>query len=198
WSAISSISIWLSNVPPDHATPKPDGIFGKDRPLVDASKVPYRTQPGRVFGKHLWLAGEHDVVPVAEPYRCSAARRLRGRSRHARRSLSGCGDSACKSIWPRMIQAIGAPMYLDHAAREEASAAFIRYYNACRDVPNNNPYRCSEQASKQEDIVPRYRFLTDKANVALVALPPIVLGWLLAYALVYLGRWIRAGTTLSG
>jgi hypothetical protein len=85
-------------------------------------------------------------------------------------------------------------MYLDHAAREEASAAFLRYYRACRDVPSN----CSEQASRQKDIVPRYRFLRDKANVALVALPPIVLGWLLAYALVYLRRLIRAGTTLSG
>jgi len=90
--------------------------------------------------------------------------------------------------------AIGAPMYLDHAAREEASGAFLRYYNACRDVPS----RCSEQASRQKDVVPRYRFLTDKANVALVVLPPIVLGWLLAYALVYLVRWIRAATTLSG
>jgi len=97
-----------------------------------------------------------------------------------------------------IIWAIGAPMYLDHAAREEASAAFIRYDKACRDVPSNFPSRCSEQASRQKDIVPRYRFLRDKANVALVALPPIVLGWLLAYALVYLRRLIRAGTTLSG
>ena len=97
-----------------------------------------------------------------------------------------------------IIWAIGAPMYLDHAAREEASAAFIRYSKACRDVPSNFPSRCSEQASRQKDIVPRYRFLTDKANVALVALPPIVLGWLLAYARVYLRRLMRAGKTLSG
>jgi len=88
-----------------------------------------------------------------------------------------------------IIWAIGAPMYLDSAAREEASAAFLRYYKACRDVPSI----CSEQASRQRDIVPRYRLLTDKANVAVVSLVPIVLGWLLAYALVYLGRWIRAG-----
>jgi hypothetical protein len=94
-----------------------------------------------------------------------------------------------------IIWAIGAPMYLDHAARDEASAAFVRYYNACQDAPSSNPYRCSEQASRQKDIVRRYRFLTDKANVALVALPPIVVGWLLAYALVYLVRRIRAATT---
>jgi hypothetical protein len=59
-----------------------------------------------------------------------------------------------------VIWAVGAPMYLDHAAREEASAAFLRYYRACRDVPSN----CSEQASRQKDIVPRYRFLRDKAK----------------------------------
>ena len=88
-----------------------------------------------------------------------------------------------------IIWAIGAPMYLDHAARDEASAAFLRYYKACRDVPSI----CSEQASRQKDTVPRYRFLTDKANVALVVLPPIVLGWLIAYALVYLRRWVGAG-----
>ena len=88
-----------------------------------------------------------------------------------------------------IIWAIGAPMYLDHAARDEASAAFLRYYKACRDVPSIR----SEQASRQKDTVPRYRFLTDKANVALVVLPPIVLGWLIAYALVYLRRWVGAG-----
>jgi hypothetical protein len=34
-------------------------------------------------------------------------------------------------------------------------------------------------------------------NVAVVSLVPIVLGWLLVYALVYLVRWIRAGFTLG-
>src|SRR5262249_164977 len=88
-----------------------------------------------------------------------------------------------------IIWAIGAPTYLDSVAREEASAAFLRSYKTCPDVP---PI-CSEQDSRQRDIVPRYRFLRDRANVAVVSLVPIVLGWLLAYAIVGLGRWIRAG-----
>jgi hypothetical protein len=47
-----------------------------------------------------------------------------------------------------IIWAIGAPVYLDHAAREEASAAFLRYYKACRDAPSI----CSEQASRQKEL----------------------------------------------
>jgi len=36
-----------------------------------------------------------------------------------------------------------------------------------------------------------YHFMS--ANGAFVALAPIPLGWLIAYAFVYLVRWIRAG-----
>src|SRR5262249_1450275 len=97
--------------------------------------------------------------------------------------------SQVRTAWPPPKQS-GVPTYLDSVAREEASAAFLRYYKTCRDVPSI----CYEQASRQKDTVPRYRFLTDKANVALVALAPIVLGWLLAYALVYLRRCVRAGS----
>jgi len=94
-----------------------------------------------------------------------------------------------------VIWAIGAPFYLDQAAQQEASAVFSRNYNLCRDNPSNSSDRCYDQAKRLEkDIVPRYRLLPpDTANVASVSLVPIVLGWLLAYALVYLVRWIWAG-----
>jgi hypothetical protein len=59
------------------------------------------------------------------------------------------------------------------------------------DVASNDPEQCLQRASRAHDSVPRYHFAS--ANGAFVALAPIPLGWLLAYALVYLVRWIRAG-----
>jgi len=78
-------------------------------------------------------------------------------------------------------------------AAGDASERFSRSYELCRDVPSNDPERCFEQASRQYDIVQRYRLFTDWANVAFVSLVPIALVWLLAYVLVGLGRWIRPG-----
>jgi hypothetical protein len=90
-----------------------------------------------------------------------------------------------------VIWAIGAPIYLDHAAEQKATEAFMRYYEACRDVPSSDPDQCFQRASRVSDTVPPYRVLS--ANGAVAALVPVGLGWLLAYALVYLVRWIRAG-----
>ena len=92
-----------------------------------------------------------------------------------------------------VIWAIGAPIYLDSVAQNEARERFKLSYGLCRDIPTNDPNRCSERASQQADTVQRYRLLTDKAIVAVVSLVPIALGWLLVYVLVGLGRWIRAG-----
>ena len=92
-----------------------------------------------------------------------------------------------------VVWTIGAPIYLDYSAEQKAWEWFRASYELCRNNPGNDPNRCREQASRQYDLVPRYRLFTDGANVALVSLVPIVLGWLLAYALVYLVRWIRAG-----
>jgi hypothetical protein len=89
------------------------------------------------------------------------------------------------------IWAIGAPIYLDQAAQQEASEAFSRYYGACRDVPSNDPQQCFQTASRAFDAVTRYPLVS--ANGAVAALLPVGLGRLLAYALVYLVRWIRAG-----
>jgi hypothetical protein len=57
-----------------------------------------------------------------------------------------------------VVWAIGFPIYLDQAAQQEASRAFMISYNLCRDNPSNDPNRCFEEASKRQDIVPRYRF----------------------------------------
>ena len=91
------------------------------------------------------------------------------------------------------LWAIGAPIYLDHAAEQDASEAFHEYYGLCRDVPSNDPQQCFETASHHSDAVMRYRLFS--ANGAVAALVPVGLGWLFAYALVYIVRWIRAGFT---
>jgi hypothetical protein len=91
-----------------------------------------------------------------------------------------------------VIWAIGAPIYFDNAAQNDAREKFSSYYKLCRDVPGNDPERCFKEASQQYDTVPHYT-LSEPENVAVVSLVPVVLGWLLAYVLVGLGRWIRAG-----
>jgi hypothetical protein len=92
-----------------------------------------------------------------------------------------------------VIWAVGAPIYMDQAAQREASDRFSESYERCRDIPTNDPERCFKQASDWSHTVPRYTLRGDPQNVAIVSLVPIVFGWLLAYALVYLVRWIRAG-----
>jgi hypothetical protein len=94
-----------------------------------------------------------------------------------------------------VIWAVGAPIYWDSAARRDVLELFWRSYERCRDDPRNDLNRCFEDASKLSQIVPRYRPgpPEERINFAAVAFPPIVLGWLIAYALVYLVRWIQAG-----
>jgi hypothetical protein len=90
-----------------------------------------------------------------------------------------------------VIWAVGAPIYMDNTAERDAYHRWFSAYDLCRDVPTNEPEVCVQRVSKAHDNVPRYHFTS--ANGAFVALAPIPLGWLLAYALVYLMRWIRAG-----
>src|SRR5262249_12846410 len=90
-----------------------------------------------------------------------------------------------------VIWAIGAPIYLDHAAQQNAMEAFGSYYEACRDNPSSELDWRFERARWASDTVTRYQLLS--VNGVVVALVPVGLGWLLAYALVYLVRWIRAG-----
>lgn len=90
-----------------------------------------------------------------------------------------------------VVWTIGAPIYMDHAAQQEAGDAFDLSYRACRDVPSNDPDECFQRANRAYNTVPRYPLLS--ANAAVAALVPVGLGWLLVYALVYLVRWIRAG-----
>jgi hypothetical protein len=77
-----------------------------------------------------------------------------------------------------VIWAIGAPIYMDSAAERDADEKF-------------SWVQCFQRASRAYESVPRYHFTS--ANGAFVALAPIPVGWLIAYALVYLVRWIRAG-----
>ena len=90
-----------------------------------------------------------------------------------------------------VIWAIGAPIYLDTAAQRDAMEQFDQTHKACLDNPRNDFDVCFRRASAAADSVPRYPLLS--ANGVFVALVPVALGWLVACALVYVGRWIRAG-----
>ena len=90
-----------------------------------------------------------------------------------------------------VIWAIGAPIYMDSAAERDADEKFSWVHGSCRDVPSNDRDQCYQRASRAYDSVPRYHFTS--ANGAFVALAPIPFGWLLAYAVAYLARWIQAG-----
>jgi hypothetical protein len=102
-----------------------------------------------------------------------------------------------------ILWAIGAPIYMDDIAEKKALATFSWVYKLCRDMqdariasglPIDHSRDCLKEAEVMSDSEPRYN-LTPKGgvNVILVVFIPILLGWLAAYALVALGRWIRAG-----
>src|SRR5215467_12008855 len=92
-----------------------------------------------------------------------------------------------------VIWAIAAPIYFDNVAENDARERFYMHYDLCRNNPSNSSDRCAEEADRWRNTVQRYRLFTDTANVAAVSLVPIPLGWLFAYILISLGRWIRAG-----
>ena len=119
------------------------------------------------------------------------------RSRAQRRRTEGGQVTMRLNGWQRIgivasvIWAIGAPIYLDTAAQRDAMEQFDQTHKACLDNPRNDFDVCFRRASAASDSVPRYHFTS--ANGAFVALVPLPIAWVIAYALVYLGRWIRAG-----
>jgi hypothetical protein len=47
-----------------------------------------------------------------------------------------------------VMWAIGAPIYLDHAALNDGLEAFGRSYERCRDVSSNDPDQCFHRAAE--------------------------------------------------
>jgi hypothetical protein len=66
-----------------------------------------------------------------------------------------------------VVWAISAPIYLDHAAQQDALETFDRVHRACLDA-NTDFDRCRQRARDAYDSVPRYPLLS--ANGAFVAL----------------------------
>jgi hypothetical protein len=89
------------------------------------------------------------------------------------------------------IWAIAAPSYMDCAAERWRAKWFFCTTSFVRTLRHRIAY---SQANNLYGIAPRYipvETTQNAVNFALVAFPPIILGWLIGFALVALGRWIR-------
>ena len=101
-----------------------------------------------------------------------------------------------------VVWAIGAAFHETEESnrRYEAAstAAFSPVYQRCRDIQDRNNLpadgnACKEEAARTAEAV----HMESRWNVALAALVPIPVFWLLAYALVGLVRWIWKGFSPS-
>jgi hypothetical protein len=103
-----------------------------------------------------------------------------------------------------IIWVVGAPIYMDSAAQKAALEDFSFTYHVCREAQSSKdadayPNRCFSEATRSSELLPRYTLAPkDRINVALVAFAPLPVGWLAMYALVLLGRWVRAGFGPAG
>jgi hypothetical protein len=80
------------------------------------------------------------------------------------------------------IWAIAAPIYMHCAAERVAREVVLLHYELCQNAPTTD---CYIQANLY-DIAPRYipvETTQNAVNFALVASPPIILGWLIGFAL---------------
>jgi hypothetical protein len=80
-------------------------------------------------------------------------------------------------------------------AAKKATSRYTTAYRECIEAPNSDWDRCATLTRPILEKHPPYKaFLEeDESYVAPLALLPVALGWLIAYGLVALVRWIRAG-----
>jgi hypothetical protein len=93
-----------------------------------------------------------------------------------------------------VVWAIGAAVYEINVINDRYYAAFGAAFrpvlNRCEDDPSKNGVNCAEVAGRAA----RAAVPTESSwNIAIAALAPIPFFWLIAYALVGLGRWITRG-----
>jgi hypothetical protein len=98
---------------------------------------------------------------------------------------------------------VGAPIYMDHRAQDKADATFSWVYKSCLDIqdlritsglPADYSRDCLNEAEVMSDSEPRYNLgPAGRTNFAWVSLLPLLLGWIMAYALVAIVRWGLAG-----
>jgi len=92
--------------------------------------------------------------------------------------------------------AIAGPLYLNDRVYNNALEEYGLTYHLCREaqgVPDFDPARCTERADEMQKIGMRNFAPIGSFGWALEAIVPVVLGWILAYVIVGLWRWIRAG-----
>jgi hypothetical protein len=74
------------------------------------------------------------------------------------------------------------------------SSAFSPVYQRCRDIQDRNNLPADGEACKEEAARATAGVQMESGwNIAIAALVPIPVFWLIAYALVGLVRWIRRG-----
>lgn len=96
-----------------------------------------------------------------------------------------------------VIWAIGGPIYIDNRADRIAFEQFDFTYNTCRNAQEErqtgDPEKCMEQARRSYDEARGPFAQAGLGNWILQIFVPIAFGWLIAYALIGLLRWIRRG-----
>jgi hypothetical protein len=93
-----------------------------------------------------------------------------------------------------VVWAIGGPLYLTQRAFDDPLEQSGFVYRVCRDGPTD-PAICSARSKQalDEAIQADPMAQVGWGPWAAKAFIPVLVGWLLVYALVYLVRWIRAG-----
>jgi hypothetical protein len=92
-----------------------------------------------------------------------------------------------------ILWAIVSCLYIRYEQLQNANERSVLTYNRCKDAPN-------DAADRQciADTASTYRMHEGSwGSAAFIALIPIPIAWLLAYGLVFLGRWIRRGFITS-
>jgi hypothetical protein len=104
-----------------------------------------------------------------------------------------------------VVWAIGAAIYETYAMEDRYNAAFSAayrpVYDRCRDTQDRelkalgrpNGIDCAEEAGRVASAVPQQ----SAWSAAIAVFVPIPIGWLFAYALIGLVRWIRRGFSQS-
>jgi len=92
--------------------------------------------------------------------------------------------------------AVAGPIYLNDRVYNNALKEYGLTYSLCRDsqgAGDYDPARCTKWADETQKIEMRNFAPIGSLGWALEATLPVVLAWILAYIIVGLWRWIRAG-----
>jgi hypothetical protein len=103
------------------------------------------------------------------------------------------------NVWKRagivasVLWFIGGGLYQRSQDTKLASEGMRGVYRLCTEAnPNGDFAKCMDQATEFYKVT-----LRGWDNSAITAIAPILLGWLLAYGVVWTVRWVMAGRRLA-